>query len=158
MCGGRAACVGAHPGKKNSAHGHLPLSRARTRKLKSRSDDAARATRRGGRRRWGDYGLDHAAMARAENARRAQGTPATAAVRRRPPSPFYARAVRIAAEPCGALVVREGAKALQLQTSADHCGAGATGLEPATSGVTGRETDGSFKCAPRRGNAQARMA
>src|SRR4051812_6808131 len=94
------------------------------------------------RRADGDHGLEHASMARAENARRAPGTPATAAMRRRPPSPFYARAVRIAAEPCGALVVREGAKALQLRTSsADHCGAGATGLEPATSGVTGRRSN-----------------
>src|SRR4051794_4911362 len=83
--------------------------------------DAARGTRTTGARKAGDNSRSKAAAVTVS-------------------SPFYARALRIAAEPCGALVVREGAKALQLRASADHCGAGATGLEPATSGVTDRRS------------------
>src|SRR3954453_15178903 len=54
---------------------------------------------------------------------------------------FYARALRIAAEPCGALPNRGAAKVLHLRRAAVECGAGATGLEPATSGVTGRRSN-----------------
>ena len=43
--------------------------------------------------------------------------------------------------PCGSLVDREAATVLQLRSSAVHRGAGATGLEPATSGVTGRRSN-----------------
>ena len=53
----------------------------------------------------------------------------------------YAGALRIAAEPCGAALARNVAKVLHLQTVADECVTGATGLEPATSGVTGRRSN-----------------
>jgi hypothetical protein len=90
-----------------------------------------------------DHGLEHAAMERAERARQAPRRLATTADRRLPPSPFrhlYARAVRIAAEPCGALVVREVAKVLQrrlLRNGSD--GARTRDLRRDSSKVTGRK-------------------
>jgi hypothetical protein len=56
-------------------------------------------------------------------------------------SPFYARALRIAAERCGCDRPVGAAKALQMRRPAVRSGTGATGLEPATSGVTGRRSN-----------------
>ena len=55
-------------------------------------------------------------------------------------SPFCARALQMAAGRCGTPLDRAAAKVQQLRRYAGSCGAGATGLEPATSGVTGDPT------------------
>ena len=56
-------------------------------------------------------------------------------------SPFYSRPLQIAADGCGTAMDRSDAKALHLRRVAVYGGAGATGLEPATSGVTGRRSN-----------------
>ena len=69
----------------------------------------------------------------------------TAIARSARPSPFRHLFTREPCEsllgPCGSLPDRYAAKVLQLRRTAVLCGAGATGLEPATSGVTGRRSN-----------------
>src|SRR5690242_14139867 len=81
-------------------------------------------TRRHGRRRWTATARSNTLRQRARDTRKgrweSQRPQPYVGGRRHLSSPSYARAVRIAAEPCGALVVRETAKALQLQTSAER--------------------------------------
>src|SRR4051794_5158683 len=94
-------------------------------------------------------GLRDAEASGDDDAGHARGGPVTFS------SPFCARALQRGAGRCGTPLDQYAAKVLQLRRIAVSCGAGATGLEPATSGVTGRRSN-QLSYAPRaRGNSSA---